>query len=154
EYHQGGQRVLFIGDEVEAKEHAREEREQEEQRLYYVALTRAKVRLYLPLVPSKLGAWTWDGGYRQLNERLKTVVGGLKDSGKQRLFKLVLSSEPPLDAQARKADQPACDLGSWRPQPWPPKDPLPAQLFAACRRTHGGYVVSSYSQMKRSKASE
>ena len=73
EYHDDGQRVLYIGDNEHAKEKANEDRSQEEQRLYYVALTRAKARLYLPLVPGKLGGKKWDGGYRRLNERLSAI---------------------------------------------------------------------------------
>ena len=62
--------MLYIGDNDEAKEKANEDRSREEQRLYYVALTRAKARLYLPLVPDKLGGKKWEGGYWRLNERL------------------------------------------------------------------------------------
>ena len=77
EYHEDGQRVLYIGDNDHAKEKANEDRSREEQRLYYVALTRAKARLYLPLVPDKLGGKRWDGGYRRLNERLSAVASNL-----------------------------------------------------------------------------
>ena len=53
EYHDQGQRVLYIGDNDEAKKKAADDRCREEERLYYVALTRAKARLYLPLVPGQ-----------------------------------------------------------------------------------------------------
>ena len=62
EYHEDNERVLYIGNNDLAKARANEERMQEEQRLYYVALTRAKARLYLPLVPEQLSNKKWDGG--------------------------------------------------------------------------------------------
>ena len=64
----------------------------EEQRLYYVALTRAKARLYLPLVPDKLGGKRWDGGYRRLNERLTAVATNLEGSGHRDRFRIVTVS--------------------------------------------------------------
>ena len=80
EFHEERQRVLYIGDNKDAKEKAATERDQEEQRLYYVAITRAKARLYLPLVPSQLGGKQWNGGYRRLNERLSDLVNDLEGS--------------------------------------------------------------------------
>ena len=44
-------------------------------------MTRAKARLYLPIVPSQLGGSAWKGGYRRLNDRLSTIVESLDESG-------------------------------------------------------------------------
>ena len=87
EYHDQGQRVLYIGDNDEAKKKAADDRCREEERLYYVAMTRAKARLYLPLVPGKLGGKKWEGRYRRLNERLSVVASNLEESSHRNLFR-------------------------------------------------------------------
>ena len=57
------------------KKSPKRERAEEEQRLYYVALTRAKARLYLPLVPQQHWSSYWKGGYRRVNQRLAARAG-------------------------------------------------------------------------------
>ena len=115
EYHQDGQRVLYIGDNDLAKEKASEERSQEEQRLYYVALTRAKARLYLPLVPDKLGGKRWDGGYRRLNERLWSVAKHLsKNSAIAIDFGLSRFRDGPLKTGRTDPDRTNGDLATWQ----------------------------------------
>ena len=104
---------LYIGDNDEAKEKANEDRSREEQRLYYVALTRAKARLYLPLVPGKLGGKRWDGGYRRLNERLSAVASNLEESRTSRIyFGLSTFHDRPLEAGAQRSG--AERRRSWR----------------------------------------
>ena len=55
EYHDEGRRVLYLGDDEAAKKAAETEASEERERLFYVALTRAKARLYLPMVPGEPG---------------------------------------------------------------------------------------------------
>ena len=101
-YHEdegNGQRILYIGDLEAAKAAAAKEQNEELERLYYVALTRAKARLYLPYVtPEHWDPRSWRGGYRHVNERLTTVVNGLAGSGKEHLFQLVPFQDRPHDA--------------------------------------------------------
>ncbi len=63
----------------------RHERDAEDQRLYYVALTRARKRLYLPYSgtapedePDGNGLqedlWKLTGGYRHVNQRLRALL--------------------------------------------------------------------------------
>ena len=122
EYHEDGQRVLYIGDNDEAKEKANEDRSQEEQRLYYVALTRAKARLYLPLVPDKLGGKRWDGGYRRLNERLSCGDKQSRRLGHRDLFRIVTFQDRPLEAGRNDPNRTGGDLATWRANGRPGKE--------------------------------
>ena len=115
EYHEDQQRVLYLGDDEHAKTAAKEEREREEQRLYYVALTRAKARLYLPLVPAESWSNRWDGGYGRVNERLLVVESGLKGTANEHLFKVVPFRDRPIGDEADDPALPGRDLASWRP---------------------------------------
>jgi exodeoxyribonuclease V beta subunit len=74
QYHDGEHRVIDLDLSEAAKTQARRERDEEDQRLYYVALTRAKARLYLPFVPAALWSSYWKGGYQCVNQRLARVL--------------------------------------------------------------------------------
>jgi exodeoxyribonuclease V beta subunit len=68
-YHEDGRRRLFVGDTKNRPAIEREAREEEE-RLYYVGLTRAKEKLYLPLAPKHLVK----GPYKIVNRVLAAMV--------------------------------------------------------------------------------
>jgi exodeoxyribonuclease V beta subunit len=154
EYHEDGQRVMFIGDNDAAKEKASEARSHEEQRLYYVALTRAKARLYLPLVPDKLGGKKWDGGYRRLNERLSAVTSDLQGSPKCDLFRIITFQDRPLEIKRNDPGQTAAELATWQARRVLDKSAQDLPNFFQLRQDHAGYVVSSYSQIKHVESSE
>ena len=157
EYHEDGQRLLYIGDDEHAKERASEDRTHEEQRLYYVALTRAKARLYLPLVPDKLGGKRWDGGYRRLNERLTAITGNLEGSGQRDRFRIVPFQDRPLEVSRSDSDRPINNLATWPAkavlEKFEKKTPS-SPNFYQLKQDHAGYVVSSYSRMKRIESGE
>jgi exodeoxyribonuclease V beta subunit len=153
EYQEDGERVLYLGDQELAKEKSDENRAREEQRLYYVALTRAKARLYLPLVPDKLGGRRWDGGYRRLNERLGTVLDQLEGSSQRDRFRIVDFQDQPL--VTGPGDEAISDvlLKTWQPNDiLKMKRALPK--FFQLRQSHAGFIVSSYSRMKRLEGGE
>ena len=154
EYHEEQERVLYIGDNKDAKEKAAREREQEEQRLYYVAITRAKARLYLPLVPGQLGGKQWKGGYRRLNDRLSDLVNGLDGSGNKALFSIIPVHDRPSDNATDQVDRPARSPASWQPPDELLKSSDNSGEFAGYRHRHAGYEVSSYSRMKRAWSGE
>ena len=157
EYHEDGRRLLYIGDDEHAKERASMGRSHEEQRLYYVALTRAKARLYLPLVPDKLGGKRWDGGYRRLNERLTTITINLEGSSQRDRFRIVPFHDRPLEAGRGDGDRPVNDLATWRDKDALEKLEKKAPSlpnFYQLKQDHAGYVVSSYSRMKRIESGE
>ena len=128
----------------------------EEQRLYYVALTRAKARLYLPLVPDKLGGKQWDGGYRRLNERLTAITSNLEGSSQRDRFRIVPFHDRPARSRAASdGDRPVNDLASWQGKDvLEEKKPPSLPNFYQLKQDHAGYVVSSYSRMKRIESGE
>ena len=154
EYHELQQRVLYIGENDAAKQKAEEDRSWEEQRLYYLALTRAKARLYLPLVPARLSGRKWDGSYWRLNEQLHAVASDLEESKHGQFFELVpfhadLAKSPETDPNRRDAD-----LAGWQPDEALFRVPYKSWEFSEHRRKHAGYIVSSYSRMKRTSTSD
>src|SRR5205823_7787118 len=88
-FHDGEGRVVRVG-RLPADEEARvdEEADDEERRVLYVALTRARGRLYLPRYPvafdSKL-----PGCYRFINRRLRDLLGGFAPDERGELFQVV-----------------------------------------------------------------
>jgi exodeoxyribonuclease V beta subunit len=154
EYHEGKERVLYIGENDQAKEAAKAERKHEDERLYYVAMTRAKARLYLPFVPGHLWGKSWSGGYRRVNERLAEVIGGLESSGKSHLFKSIIFKDDPISHRRDDMDRHSQGPVSWSPSDALFKDRHHYWEFAEYRRRHAGYEVSSYSRMKRAWSGE
>jgi exodeoxyribonuclease V beta subunit len=72
--HEGGQRVLHVGRlDATAERLYDRETEDERSRLLYVALTRARYRLYLPHYPRELRSLK--GPYRRANQRLDDILG-------------------------------------------------------------------------------
>ena len=149
EFHEERRRVLYIGENKDAKEKAATERDQEEQRLYYVAITRAKARLYLPLIPSQLGGKQWKGGYRRLNDRLSDLVNNLNGSANDNLFRVITVSDRPHGIESDQIDQVAHSPASWQPPEKLLKSGDNAAEFAGYRHRHTGYEVLSYSRMKQ-----
>jgi exodeoxyribonuclease V beta subunit len=74
-YHVGNERRLVIGKPAReiAKDAIAKEKAEEDQRLLYVALTRARAKLILPYVPSDTLTRDLGGSYKQLNDRLRTL---------------------------------------------------------------------------------
>ncbi len=74
-YHDGNQRRLAIGKPARDLEKAalKQEQDEEDQRLLYVALTRARAKLILPYVPDGTLNRDLSGAYAQLNNRLRTL---------------------------------------------------------------------------------
>jgi exodeoxyribonuclease V beta subunit len=74
-YHVGNERRLVIGKLAReiTKDAIAKEKKEEDQRLLYVALTRARAKLMLPYVPSDTLAQDLRGSYKQLNDRLRTL---------------------------------------------------------------------------------
>ena len=153
-YHEAGERILYVGDDDAAKQKADAERTREEQRLYYVALTRAKARLYLPLIPEKLGGKRWDGGYRRLNDRLCSIVNNLETPAQRAYFEIIPFHDRPLDLNPDRAGEQHGDLRAWRASDVLKKNPPRSPNFSVLKQNHAGYMVSSYSRMKQIENSE
>ncbi|HEY7373504.1 MAG TPA: UvrD-helicase domain-containing protein [Polyangia bacterium] len=136
------------------------DRDGEDQRLYYVALTRARKRLYLPYSgkvpegdaslfdpPAKEEYWRLVGGYRHVNRRLRELVN---EPDTRRLLD---PHEIEIDARAEggEGEGPAAALAraGWRPERGDvaPIEPDPA--LARLRRARAGAITTSYSRIKQ-----
>jgi exodeoxyribonuclease V beta subunit len=135
------------------------ERDGEDQRLYYVALTRARKRLYLPYsgkvpapdaspfdAPARELTWKLTGGYKHVNRRVHELV---HEPDTRRLLDPHVIA---IDAHAADDDAPAPNraaLAAWRPEP---ADVAPIEgdpALAALRRARAGAVTTSYSRIKQ-----
>ncbi|MCA9554406.1 MAG: UvrD-helicase domain-containing protein [Myxococcales bacterium] len=157
-YHAEGQRCLWVG--AGAPPEAGVEALEEDQRLLYVALTRAKARLYLPFFGrQEEGAAdeapqcvfrNLSGTYRQLNEQLEDVVARKDEAEVAPLFTVEAVPEQPF---LRELTLPEVTerLPRWRPPARLLVAPGPKAEAAAVRRRHLGRVVTSYSRIKAEK---
>jgi exodeoxyribonuclease V beta subunit len=156
EYHRDGNAILHIGPDSLAEEQAKAERLQEYQRLLYVAVTRARARLYLWHLDPASWPRHWDGCYQQLNRRLAAVLS--ETTLARALFAVEdIDSRPAPEIQqsaARpqflpsQADQPQTGLDPSRLETefWPLDE---ERVFARLRAEHKAFDVTSYTRMKR-----
>ncbi|MEQ9501638.1 MAG: exodeoxyribonuclease V subunit beta [Deltaproteobacteria bacterium] len=138
-YHEDGRRLLHVGPGRPRA--AEEEAREENQRLLYVAMTRAKARLYLPYVRSGIR-----GSYQQLNDRLDALVFAGLDAAQ---FEHV-----EIEEVERKRTNAAKDLD--RLATWSPPDTLFQPIvdqppYESLHRAHRGFDVTSYSRIKAQK---
>ena len=136
-----GRHVLVGADAREAvADQLAVDAQQEDQRLYYVALTRAAARLYLPLVDSSRQI---KGGYAALNARLQAM-----DHAGFETVQL-----PPLEGRAPRpfAAGVGAPLGGWVPA-----EPRTARGvdYEGLRERHAPWVVTSYTRLKSAEAPE
>lgn len=143
-YHRDHERCVHLGGALgEVAAAIDRERREEAERLLYVALTRARGRLYLPWLG---GGWSRGGGaYEVVDRRLEALLAGTPPPG-------FVVAEVPCEEPAAEAPAPPLP---WPPAAgWPPPGPLAADdaSFAALRRGRGGRLLTSYSRVKRGEA--
>ena len=136
------------------------DRDSEDQRLYYVALTRACARLYLPYsgkVPEEKNAspfdavppedtWKLTGGYRHVNRRVHELMN---EPDPRRLRD---AREIMIDPRAGDDEAPAgsaAALAAWRPAPGDVASIDGDPALAGLRRARAGAVTTSYSRIKQ-----
>ncbi len=136
--HASGARHVLLGEAGReyAKQALETESAEEDQRLYYVALTRACARLYVPFVDSSRRI---KGSYRILNERLRAMdAEGALD------FETVQVAPAERGRPAYRIHTGA-PLGRWTP-PSPP--PVGTAVSPELRARSAPLVVTSYTRMK------
>ncbi|HEX3345846.1 MAG TPA: UvrD-helicase domain-containing protein, partial [Polyangiaceae bacterium] len=143
-YHEGGRRLAWVGTpRADVKSLISAGEREEDQRLMYVALTRAKGRLYLPVAANAA----------QQRRR------GAYDVVHRRLTDLVAAGDPSLSVE----DVPAVHLvpgmapeggpaGEWQPPEALLHAPDDAASYAKLRERHAGALVTSYTRMRGGRA--
>jgi exodeoxyribonuclease V beta subunit len=153
-YHdEDGQRRFAIGQA--AKDSARPtfktEEGGEDRRLLYVALTRARVRLYLPLLPENSTKQVLGGYYSALNDRLLAIEA---DPDHRALSKLLAVQDvaEPFETAAGSVDW-SVQAKAWTPPPalMDDKDNPSAGSFWTLRRSHYPLVMRSYTSLRGSE---
>ena len=157
-YHAEGERCLWVG--AGPPPEAGVEAKQEDQRLLYVALTRAKARLYLPFFGRQQEGAAGEapervfrdlfGTYRQLNDQLEDVVARRDEAEIAALFSVEAVPEQPFLREVA-APEVEARLPQWRPPARLLSAPAPRPEIAELRRAHLGRVVTSYSRIKAEK---
>ncbi|HXT96957.1 MAG TPA: UvrD-helicase domain-containing protein [Polyangia bacterium] len=161
QYTEGGVRVAVAGRprlERTIKMVA-DERASEDQRLFYVALTRARRRLYLPFSPDPEENPPWDGGkgqeaelwkltggYAHVNRRLRALRA---DETQHRHFE---TRDVPIDPRATsEGTRPRVTMRYWSWRPEAETAAPPALDFARLREERRGPTLTSYSRIKHAE---
>jgi exodeoxyribonuclease V beta subunit len=156
-YHCGNERRLAIGKRARDMEKAAiaTERDEDDQRLLYVALTRARVKLILPCVPNGTLNRNRDltGFYKPLNDRL-LVLG--RETPMGRLFVTETAIAPATDSENQQdLIKPAHDentLCDWLESTSQPvtRD----SEFTDLGAKHRGLIVESYTSLQAAEPDE
>ena len=147
-----GHRAVRVGRPPDAEDALfREEQDDEERRVLYVALTRARARLYLPRYPPK-AVCDLRGAYRFINERLHALLGGITPDLLRQQLRLDVVPCPHPIAVARGDSAVARAVADWRPPPTLLATGAgfgvdPAFREAATARA--GFMVTSYSAVRQ-----
>ncbi len=119
----GGQKVRFLSRRAmndDQKARGNVHYRHASQRLMYVAITRARSKVYLPYAPPTIGDTNRDkkikGRYRPVVERLDAIVSQLPDGYPDRYFDIRTVSTG-LDSKQRRVEPPARVLDDWSMPP-------------------------------------
>lgn len=153
-YHIGNERRLAIGKRAQkiAKTAIDKEKQEEEQRLLYVALTRARAQLILPYIPE--GALTRDlsGSYEQLNDRLRALD---HEARLKTLFTTDTVDGRSTDGETdRKADAVLDENALYEWLASTAQAGLSDGEFADLATTHRGVIIESYTSLQAADPDE
>jgi exodeoxyribonuclease V beta subunit len=144
--HEGGQRVLHVGRlDDHAKRLANQTTEDEHSRLLYVALTRARYRLYLQHYPPELKSFK--GPYRRANLRLDDILGE-KHERACRHFSVRICPIAAIRGRAVVPAGAAVQAALWPRAFAPAREP---DDLAAIKAERGGFAVTSYTAVKHAR---
>jgi exodeoxyribonuclease V beta subunit len=152
-YHVGNERRLAIGKPARdmAKAAIDKEKAEEDQRLLYVALTRARAKLILPYVPEDTLTMDLRGCYTPLNERLRALD---RDGQLNDLFAIESAgvpaqagSEPRADSASGEKAIAECIEATARPA-------VMESEFTDLGLAHRGLVIESYTSLQAAAPEE
>jgi exodeoxyribonuclease V beta subunit len=150
-YHeQDGKAVINFNGNEEHCQHARQESDDEDRRLLYVAVTRAKARLYLPFVPPEKYSRRV-GMYRLLNDRLAELLGDEAALSKNGIVRQGLPAENTVTVRDDY------NLGAFFSEKIDHithliDENIESQQFAELRTERAGFEITSYSRIKTLQA--
>ena len=100
---------------TQAEESLQRESREENERLAYVAITRARAKVYLPVYPDGSTKWPVNGYYEALNDRLKTLSLEVdRGEASPKLFERIDVHDAPYDAQSVSAKLEST-IATWSP---------------------------------------
>ncbi|QDU60576.1 RecBCD enzyme subunit RecB [Planctomycetes bacterium Pan216] len=146
QYHdESGQRILDFSKSEDSTARHQAERQQEHERLCYVAMTRAKARLYLPFFePPEKKDHYYRGIYRPIYDRLAQVRDQIPG---MRWTAITSNAEPaafPSDAEPSRTAWPVLLGGST-----PVGSGQEAERYVARKRERAPRTVTSYTRLSR-----
>jgi exodeoxyribonuclease V beta subunit len=150
-FHLGNERRLAIGRAAQAlaADEIRTERDEDDQRLLYVALTRARAKLILPCVPSGALNRNRDltGFYKPLNDRLRDLD---PESRLARLFVTEIAIPPSTDSESEHhLIKPALDQNALCDWLESTSQPVTRESeFTDLSAKHRGLIVESYTSLQ------
>jgi exodeoxyribonuclease V beta subunit len=154
-YHEGYDRRFTIGSgaPTEVKEAIDRERSEEHQRLIYVAMTRARAKLYLPFYPAR-SIRKGNGYYTQLNERLREVIKTMSEARDNQRWTELFEIADPRESNTPPAARPeTIPIEQWMPPSELLADcPTPEIVFDRLITEHAPFRMSSYTSLKRATA--
>jgi exodeoxyribonuclease V beta subunit len=123
------------------------EQNDEERRVLYVALTRAKARLYLPRFPRSFDYLR--GCYQFIQRRLDEILNGITPPEVRALFHQLPVACPVVDPLAL-GEAPAASVQAWAPPAalLADDDAGAAEAHRALVAPRAGFVMTSYSAVK------
>jgi exodeoxyribonuclease V beta subunit len=127
------------------------EQEEEDQRLLYVGLTRARARLYLPLIPKDSTKMKPNGYYAALNTRLLAIEEEPR-GGKSKLFAIQDVAEPSADGY--DSEGLSRRLAAWTPPPSLLQEPGGVESEGTLwnlRCSRWPLVMRSYTSLRRAE---
>jgi exodeoxyribonuclease V beta subunit len=150
-YHAGSERLTHVGRVRDAEVQARitQEAREEDQRLLYVGLTRARARLVLPCFPDGSYNLTEGACYKPLNQQLER----LRKSADPAVRALFTVEQITLEGDSTPATPSGAGDGlAWQPPAELVDELVPDEAFRRAHKTHGGFTITSYTRMKQAQA--
>jgi exodeoxyribonuclease V beta subunit len=145
-FHQRDERVLNVGRlGGSEKQIVDQEKQDERSRLLYVALTRARYRLYLPHYPAAFK--TFEGIYSGVNQRLNAILG--QDHTQPHPYFRVLRCDADLPHGPSVSATAPCE--GTLPSPELMAIPTEPADLADIKAKRSGFLVTSYSAVKRAR---
>ncbi len=159
-YHENGER-RFVINKINKKGVAKaaidREEADEDRRLSYVAITRARARLYLPYFPPESLKMKASGYYKHLNRRLEALAEFPIREESGRILIDRVDFKPDGGAKDLPVESSQERIASWQPRTAlldASQDLVPEPLIARLRREHRALRFESYTSLSAGTARE